>query len=205
MVDLLKYLGVSAVPQVLLLIVIGFWGKKLVESFFAKGIEIKKIELQNELDKNKILFSNLHSKRTEIIETIYYKLTELNASMVDLTRRIHPIIENGEKEEEERILRANKALFDFRDFFLPHKIYFEKELAQKIENVHKMYWDKGWDFNYMNSRMRSGEMLRETWREFYEQSKKITESIDVDIPPILEELEEDFRELLGVNEKQINI
>ena len=65
--------------------------------------------MQNELDKNKIQFSNLHPKRTEILETIYHKLTELNASMVDLTRKIHPIIENEEKEEE-RIIRANKAL-----------------------------------------------------------------------------------------------
>jgi hypothetical protein len=204
MIELLKYLGISAIPQALFLIVVGFWGKKLAENFLANEIEIKKIELQNELEKSKIQFSNLHSKRIEIFENIYNKLTELNAAMIDLTRRIHPVVEDAEKEHEGRILRANKALFDFRDFFFPNKIYFDKALAEKIENVHKMYWDKGWDFYYLNSRLRSGEVLREKWKEFYDESKKITQSINADIPPILTELEEDFREILGVYERKMD-
>jgi hypothetical protein len=203
MTELLKYLGITALPNALLLIVVGFWGKKLVESFFAKGLEIKKIELQNELEKNKIQFSSLHGKRIEIIEGVYTRLVELNSAMYDLTRRIHPIIEDADKEEEERIIRANKALTEFRDFFLPHKIYFNTELAEKIESIHKMYWDKGWDFTYLNSRMKSGQMLKDTWKDFYEESKKVTESIDIDIPPILNELEEEFRDILGVYEKNI--
>lgn len=204
MTELLKYLGITALPNALLLIVIGFWGKKLVENFFAKGLEVKKIELQNELEKSKIQFSNLHSKRIDIIEGVYSRLVELNSAMIDLTRRIHPIIEDADKEEQERIIRANKALAEFRDFFLPHKIYFDIELADKIDSIHKMYWDKGWDFTYLNSRMKSGQMLQSTWKEFYEESKKVTESIDVDIPPILSDLEEEFRDILGVYAKEID-
>ncbi len=204
MVELLKYLGISAIPQALLLIAIGFWGKKLVEGFFTKGLEIKKIELQNELEKSKIQFSRLHHRRAEVIEQLYVHLVELNSAMIDLTRRIHPIIEDEEKESQERIIRANQSLMNFRDFFQPNKIYFDRELAEKIDGLHKMYWDKGWDFNYINSRLKSGKTLQNTWKDFMEESKKITTAVDVEIPPILTELEEEFRDMLGVYEVKID-
>ena len=122
-------------PGVLIIFAILLFGKKLIEYFFTETIELKKTELNQELENHKnkleqqnkdfqhdldiklnefnIQFSKLHQDRADVIKELYYKIIELQSAMTVFTRKIHPIIEDAEKEQQERVDRVNKALQDF--------------------------------------------------------------------------------------------
>ena len=65
-IDILKALGFSTAWQILLLILIGFFGKKLFEYFLSETIELKKAEMNQQLENHK---QNLES------ETAIHRLT----------------------------------------------------------------------------------------------------------------------------------
>jgi len=230
--EIFKLIGITSGPQIILIIIIGFWGKKLIEYFFAKTIEIKKTELtqnlenykqkiehenkslQLDLDKNleiyknkleilrlefQVQFAELHVKRSEIIVKLYGHLTELNSAMLDLTARIHPVIEDAEKEEKQRIQRVNKSFFDFSNYYIQNKIFFPKSTTEKLDKIQKFTYDKAWDFTYLNNRLKSGQMIESSWKTFYKESQTISEEVKKEIPTALEDLENEFRDLLGVN------
>jgi len=51
--ELFKIIGITTGPQIILVIILGFWGKKLIEFFFAETVEIKKKELEQNLENHK--------------------------------------------------------------------------------------------------------------------------------------------------------
>ncbi len=229
-INILKTLGFTTAGQILLLIVIGFWGKKMIEYFFGESIELKKKELEQglqlhkqrleqennilklDIDKNleayrnkleilkleyQVQFSKLHEKRSEVIESVYQKLVRLNIAMLNLTAFVKPIIQNAEKEEQERLIEANEAFFDFQKYYSETKIYFQPDTCSILDRLKKYFWDSAWDYTEI-SRMKSfgaaGPDLKESYKKASEAGKFVRE----EIPKVLELLENDFRRLLGV-------
>jgi len=207
-------------PGVLIIFAILLFGKKLIEYFFDETIELKKTELNQNLENHKnkleqenkefqhllnikldefnIQFSKLHQERAEIIKSMYQKLIELQSSMTVFTRRIHPIINDEQQERKERLERVNKAIKDFNNYHLLNKIYFKKDLDKKLAHLSKEYWDNGWDFATIENAFNEKEVQKELFKEYYEKSKLISEKVKYDFPKLIEELEDDFRILLGV-------
>lgn len=144
MKELIEYIKYSG-PATFTILVGLVWGKHLIKYFFDESIEIKKKELNFELEKHKadieqqnknlqhtldtklnefnVRFSELHQERAKVIKELYHKLIELHSAMYDFTRRAHIIYENAEKEAEARVNRFNKAWHDFNNYFLPNRIY----------------------------------------------------------------------------------
>ncbi len=215
-VKLVLYSG----PSVLVILAGLVWGKKLIEYFFDEAIEIRKLQLnqnlegfkgqieqqnkdfQHQLDRTlnefNIRFSKLHEERAEVIKELYKRIVELHSAMVIFTRRVHVVIDNGDKEEEERLISVNKALNEFHNFFIPNRIFFNKVLAGKLENLSKEYWNKGWDFASMHGQFKAGGLTKEIVKSYLEKSRKITETIETDFVKLIEDLENEFRQMLGV-------
>ncbi|MDO6473095.1 hypothetical protein [Maribacter sp. 1_MG-2023] len=207
-------------PGVLIILAVLFFGKQLIEYFFSETIELKKTELNQELENHKmkleqqnqdfqhnldlklnefnIQFSKLHQDRAEVVKELYHKLIELQAAMTDFTRRMHAVIEDAEKEKEERITRVNKGLIDFVNYYLPNRIYFDKDLAEKLDNLANEYRNKGWDFAQMSSYLSESGMTRELYEEYSNKTKEISQFVKDEFPKVIEDLEEEFRTLLGV-------
>ena len=222
MVELLKLILYSG-PSVLLIVAGVFWGKNLIEYFFDKNLETKKIELNQNLESFKsqiekqnkdfqhqldtklnefnIRFSKLHQERAEAIKKLYVKIVELHSAMMDFTRLMKPVIEDHEKEEQERLSRVNSAFQDFNNFYLRNRIFFEKSMVEKLDNLSKEYWDKGWDFAFMNQQFQEGSLSKEVFQEYFEKSKKISETVEKDFTKLIEEIEDEFRKMLGVEEE----
>jgi len=173
---------------------------KLNEELTLK-IEPIKSELAKTNITHQIQFSFLHQERAKVILELYKKLVELHSAMVDWTNFMHPIIEDGEKESQERIKRANIALHEFRNFFLLNKLFFPKSLCNYIEDVFKEYWDKGWDFGYRQDRLRSGQLTEEYFKEYSEDISKISKELKNNLPQKIDELETKFRKLLNVEDE----
>ena len=64
---------------------------------------------------------------------------ELQSAMVDWTTSIHLIYEDAEKEEQERIKRANNALNDFKNFYIVNKLFFSRSFCNYIDEVTSVY------------------------------------------------------------------
>ncbi|MGL6127068.1 hypothetical protein [Chryseobacterium artocarpi] len=219
MAELLKILMYSG-PSVLILLILIFFGKNAIEYFFSETIEIKKKELNQNLENHKMLldqqnrsfqhsldtklnefnvrFSKLHEERANVIKELYERLVKLHSATVTLTRRIHPIIEDAEKEEKQRLENVNNALNEFNKFYLVNKIYFDKELSDRLDKVAHEYWSKNWDYATILRMFREGQVSGDFYKKMVEDSQKITEAVDKDITKSLEDLENEFRRVLGV-------
>jgi len=207
-------------PGVLIILAVLLFGKKLIEYMFSETIELKKLELNQDLElhKNKlnqesknfqnlldiklnqfnIQFSKLHQDRAEVIKGLYHRLIELQSAMVDFTARGHIVVQNAQKEKSERTERVNKAFKDFINFYLPNKIYFEKELADILDKVSSEYWNKGADFAAMSEELEESDLPSDLYIDNRKKIKEISEIVKNEYPKVIAELENEFREMLGV-------
>lgn len=173
---------------------------KLNEELTLK-IEPLKTELAKGNITHQIRFGFLHQERAKVILELYKKLIELHSAMVDWTNFMHPIIEDGEKESQERTKRANVALHDFKNFYLMNKLFFSKTFCKYIEDVFKEYWDKGWDFGYRQEALKSGRLTGEYYQDYAKDMSKISAELKGSLPSKIEEIEERFRKILNVEEE----
>jgi hypothetical protein len=234
--EIFKIIGVTTGPQIILVIILGFSGKRLIEFFFAETVEIKKKELEQnlenhkqgleqenrnlqlELDKNlesyknrmeilrlefQVQFAELHVKRSEIIATLYKYLTRLNLTMLEMTAPGHFVKKDADKEEQERLDNAAKAYLDFREYYIPNKIYFEPAVTGKLDNILNFFWDKAWNFNFIKERINTGQIGHEEWKQYSKELKEISSDVRTEAEKSLVELENEFRDLLGVNSRKI--
>ena len=122
--------------------------------------------------------------------------------MADWTRFMQPIVEDGDKESEERAQRANNALFDFKNYFILNKIFFSEEFCKPIEDLIQVYWDKGWDFGYAKNRIKEGNLPHDYFKDYSKQLTEISKELKELIPPRISDIESLCREILKVEENK---
>ncbi len=160
-----------------------------------KQLESYKNQLEVLRLQNQIQFSKLHEKRFAVIEKLYEKLVLMNSAMMIMTAPMHRIISDQKAEQEERINNAEKAFYEFNNFYLINKIYFELKIVNLVDKISKIFWDKAWEYGAVQRYADSeGRADRSTWEMASKASKQLRE----EIPPLLEELENEFREMLGI-------
>jgi len=180
-----------------------------LESYKSKlneGLSLKIEPIKAELNKQKIShqiqYSFLHQERGKVLVELYKKLQELYSAMADWTALIQLVRENADKEREERAVRANKALFDFRNYFYLNKIFFSKSFCNSIEELIKVYWDKGWDFGYVQNRILEGNLPADYFNEYSTQLSAISKELREKIPHMVSEIEDLCRNILNVHKEE---
>ena len=163
----------------------------------------EKIEpLKSELTKNNISYQieygHLHQKRGEVILELYQKLQELHGAMAHWTARMHPIIEDAEKEAEERHVRVSRALNDFQYYYIAHKLFFAKSFCKSIDDIFESYWKLAYDFGFKSNALEKRSLTPEFIKEYIEETSKISKEIRDKFPSKIEEIEDEFRKILGV-------
>jgi len=172
---------------------------KLNEELSSK-IEPLKAELNKQNISHQIQYSFLNQERAKVLVELYKKLQELYSAMADWTATIQPVIEDADKEREDRAIRANKALFDFKNYFHLNKIFFKKSFCLSIEELIKVYWDKGWDFGYAQNRILEGNLPSDFFKQYSKELSAISKELREKIPPMIEEIEELCRDILSVED-----
>lgn len=146
-----------------------------------------------------IRFSRLHQERADVIKEVYKLLVKLQSAMFTYTRTMHPVFEDSEKEAAQRLDNVSESLSEFIKYYSLNKIFLPKLLCGKIDNVVKEYYDKGWDFAWTQRSYKEQSISLDEYKAEVEKAKKISNTIKDDMPPLIEELESEFREILGVN------
>jgi hypothetical protein len=156
-----------------------------------------KLELVNH--EFNIRFSRLHQERADVIKEIYKLLIKLQSAMFTFTRTMHPVFEDGDKEAKQRLDNVNDSIADFTNYYTLNKIFLPKSLCSKIDNVVKEYYDKGWDFAWAQRSFKERAVSIESYRAQVAKANQISDSIKDEMPPLIEELETEFRQILGVS------
>lgn len=170
---------------------------KLSEELAIK-IEPIKSELAKSNITHQIKFSFLHQKRAKVILKLYEKLIELHSAMVDWTGFMHLIVEDADKESQERTDRTNTAMNEFKNFYLFNKLYFTKEFCRYIDELFTEYWEKGWEFGFSQKRIKHGDLTADDFKHYSEQMSKISKELKENLPSKIEIIETEFRKILDV-------
>lgn len=139
------------------------------------------------LQKKKFQFEKLYIRRAEIIEKTYKKLSKMHRAFQSL---MAPLQLSGEPSREEKAKRAAELANDFIEYFDDNRIYFEKNLEQKINEINKEFREAWLKFQYATEEKINIEEWTNAW-------KKVKEGI----PEIKEEIKQEFRKILGVQFK----
>lgn len=189
--ELLKYLGsVGAIAWSLSWII-----RKLIDSFFNKKIEEYKNNLEKENIKLKISYEKLHTERAEAIKIVYKKLTKCIGF---IQQYIKPMRLTSEESEYESQTKAIDAYNEFSIYYRENRLFFNEELALKIDDIQMKLLDILNGFQLIrNKEIQSlgttlGVNTANKWSELF---KDLTET---KIPPLKKEIETEFRKIIGI-------
>jgi hypothetical protein len=210
-INSLKDIGVFAIASFFIQrIIINASNKRLEEHKQQLGFTTKsyQLTLDSDLEKFKSELrlqaskqTSLHYKRLMIIDQIYVKLVDLDSAMQEMTREAHLVNEDAEKEELERVKKAQEAFSAFNNYFLYHQLYFDKATSTLLDTVRKEYYSANFDY-FEPKRLRNftgGRPSPDGLREAIDRSHNAGNRVRNEIPKILEKLEDEFRTLLGVS------
>lgn len=220
-IDFLQLLGITSATMIAVAVAIAFLGKYVIRYLYDSLIERKKKnaveeleefksglerdrrtfqhELDLKLDRYNVQFARLHEERAHIIKDMHAKLLELHSAISDYTAiaRLIRDDEDPQKAEDARIERANKAIQDFNNYVLENCIYFEKSLAKKLDEIRQEYYSAAIDCMFI--KQTAPDVGEKEYRKHIERWNEIINKISGDLQNALRELEDEFRQLLGVN------
>lgn len=229
-IEFAKQLGLYSASGIIVFVIVGYFGKLALETFFShrsterkneldQELEIYKHKLSLESDRNRAIidkdfedyrnkleihklegqfqFTKLHEKRGEVVQELFGLLLELHSDAVKLTQPLKFAKVNFDEEENERALNVNNSFNEYNKFLSKNRIYFEKELEKKLFDVQERYRIIMFDYGEKDFLKRMGTPNS----ELGESHKKATlawEKVTKEVPPILDELGDEFRKIIGV-------
>jgi hypothetical protein len=187
--EVLKVLG-----QIGVFGIAAFWIQKQIDKSANKRLEEYKLTLSLLQAKG----TSLHSKRFEVIETLYGRLVELEFSMKTLTNPVK-FTPDFEKHESDLVEKSNQAFQSYHIFFEKNKIYFSDDTCRMIHEIRDAFYNAIW--NYNEHRMLKTHQVddREMLKEARQNMMKSYKSVKDDIPKLRAELECEFRKILLVD------
>ena len=161
----------------------GFWSDKKLSSF--------KDTLQRRLFEHQTRFASLHEKRAQIIAKLYKQIINTNRLIKNASLPLPTFIDaQGAEEKDTRGDIAFNAYIEFLYFFNENRIYFTKKQCEMLDGLSGLMATGS-----MATLPFQKDILDDETREFVKTRLK---DALTDIPPVLESLEDTFRELLGI-------
>lgn len=189
-----------------LVAVLGYLAKSLVSGLLAKDIKKFEVELQSKSSaaivnlkselhlaaiEHQVRFSKLHEKRAEVIADLYKHLVE---AMWETESFVSPMKWIGEPSKKEKYITAMRKIAEFFRFFDQHRIYLPEKVCESlqafIENLRSPAIEFGVYLEFEHLEEHTAKEKREAWLKAWNLVKN-------DIPKAKQELESEFRGILG--------
>ena len=197
MIELGKFLISTAVLGGLLV----WLFKELFKMRFSRDLEKYKGEIDNYFYKEKLRFSRLYEERAIVIKDLYIRLKRYNESLKKNLSDIEKLSEVDWDQKNENIDKTLSIANEFGEYYLQNRILLEKAICEKIDKLEASQFDslkKIMISHLLASDMPSDKSLEDKVQEALEYEQKLKVIIENDIPAIESELEQDFRDILGV-------
>jgi FMN phosphatase YigB (HAD superfamily) len=181
-----------------LLAVLAFLGRSIVTSALDKDLEKFKGQLQVAALEHEVRFRGLHQKRAEVIAELYKLLVKATWEAESFTS---PIEWAGEPSKKEKYIAAQNAIAEYFRFFDQHRIYLSKGLCEKLESFAKELREPVIRFgiwvrhDYLADQ--AAQKKNDDWDSAW---KKVRD----DVPKLRSAIEDEFRNLIGVDVPQSN-
>lgn len=170
------------------------------KSTMAKDVEAFKSNLQLATIEHQVRFSKLHDKRAQVIQDLYGKLVALDTVIHSVLKRFQKV---GEATLEEKVREYGRLHNELNEFFLPNRIFFGSETCRVIDDLLFLSRDTYFDITTYPVDPESPEYKygpRDLLNERHEYWEKARKAFDTDIKNLKEQLETQFRAMLGVKE-----
>ena len=157
-------------------------------------LEHLKSELQIAAAERNVRYSRIFERTAEVIAEIYSKLLQFHAAVLHYTSPVEFPTDGPKEARRKTVVEKHDA---FLDSFRPNRLFLPKHTANQIN-----------DFaNRLSSLSRNFMCEVEMAGSRYDKAdtvawEKIYSNLTKDVPPLLELLEDDFRELLGTARKE---
>lgn len=181
--SLVKDLGIFSIAGALI--------AYLIKTFFEKSMDKDIERFKNDLHQETIRFSKLHEKRAIVIRDLYNKLVEFELNMINLTSYVQP---DNEEEQRKIFEKAKKAAIDYEDFQKKNRIFFKKEVCKILDDIDSK-GREAWVKWHLSQREEHYPQQIDNWTQAYE-------TVSDKVPKLREKLENEFREILGVEENR---
>ena len=151
--------------------IVGFLTRSIILHFLNKDIEKHKYNLERIALEHSVRFTKLHEKRAEVIEKLYSKY-------IDFDLAIFKFIESDNNEWKKELEKEAKIAGDtYFDYSKDKNLFFPEETSELINKISNIQIDK----------------LQSTGQ------KKNYQHLQAEGKKLKTNLENEFREILGVN------
>lgn len=170
--------------------------KSRLETAANVGIERLRSELRvSETERGK-QSTLLLERRAGLIDELYKKLIDYLAAAESFSS----IVEwAGEPSKEEKAKTLSDQANAFFGFFIRHRIYFSSALCDRIRHLHETVREPMTRLQVWQHAVRDGDL---SGGEFHDAWEKAAKTIQKDVPPLMTAIEEEFRSLLGVKDRE---
>ena len=115
-------------------------------------------------------------------------------SMTSLWKIVTEDKETADLDETNRIDKSSKHFNEYQEFYNKNRIYFPKNTCELLDKLRIEFWGGFWDYTYKYRFESSDNQFN------FQLAKKASEKVKNDIPPILKQLDDDFRKIMNVAE-----
>ncbi|HDR7412285.1 TPA: hypothetical protein QCX14_002371 [Bacillus toyonensis] len=173
-----------------------YFVKKGIESTLNKKLEEYKSELQRMNNNYQIVFSKLHGDRTETIKQLYNILFEIDRNVRNLKWEVERANIEGIREQTNKLMPKSTK---FHTDYQVNRIYFSEDICKLFESMHEKLANVIVPIHtFYLQRFTASEEDLEREEEIKEEMRKY---MDEDIPKLKGRIEEEFKRILGVDEK----
>ena len=186
-----QLLGIIIAPAVVVG-AIAWLLRGIISQGFARDIQRYKSELEQQNFEHRERFSTIHQRRAEVIATLYGKIARANAFVGDLVA----LFQQGGQSLIEKKKKVADVYNDMSSYFFENRLFLPQVTAEKTEKLVMTIKDALIEFD--TAQMGNDEYRMDEsglWRQSYQRLRD-------EVPPILKELEYEFKELLGFIEKR---
>ena len=166
--------------------------RSAINHVLARDVGRFKDQLAAAAKERETRFTILQTRRAEVIETLYGKLFVFMAATENF---VAPIGYSSDPTKEEQLKTVAEAQRDFRAYYMRNRIYFSETICEGIDNLFKTIVPKlttfGFTLALADKHPEHGKDKLDAWNEAWN-------SMQERVPPIMQAIEADFRELLGV-------
>ncbi len=154
-------------------------------------LERLKSELQADAAISQIRHSTQYEKAAQVIVGIHGKLDDAFNAVAAYTSILETPSMGTKVERREKV---NESILELRDFYRRNRIYLPSALAPRIKELEERLFDAANQFS-MNVEHRDPheDQATRAWTETYNKMKD-------EVKPMLETLEQHFRNMLGINQ-----
>ena len=142
-IDLVKALGISSVPTILILMLVVLLGKRFADAVMRASVERHKLDLSKKLESYKagllkasvthqVVLSTLHGKRFDAIMKLWSLLDDFGQAAQHL---VSPFSYTGDPDKKELGKTAAEKGNALLGFYYEHRLLFTEETCELVERI----------------------------------------------------------------------